>query len=56
VRQQVAAGALDRAKIESIDARVRSEMTDAVRFALDSPYPAPGEAYKHVYAQGGQAR
>lgn len=56
LQQQVAAGALDRAKIESLDARVRSEMTDAVRFALDSPYPAPGEAYKHVFAQGGQAR
>jgi len=56
LQQQVAAGALDRAKIESIDERARSEMTNAVRLALDSPYPAPGEAYKHVWAQGGQVR
>ena len=56
LQQQVGAGALDRAKIEAIDARARSEMADAVRFALDSPYPPPGDAYKHVFAQGGQAR
>jgi pyruvate dehydrogenase E1 component alpha subunit len=56
LQQQVQAGALDRAKIEAIDARARSEMADAVRFALDSPYPPPGDAYKHVFAQGGQAR
>lgn len=56
LRQQVKAGVLDRAKIEAIDARARSEMADAVRFALDSPRPAPSEAYRHVLAQGGQAR
>jgi len=55
LRKQAAAGALDRAQAEAIDAGVRAEMTAAVRFALDSPLPAANEAYEHVWAQGRQA-
>jgi len=56
LEKQVAAGVLDRAQIAAIDERVRSEMNAAVRFASDSPYPAPSEAYKHVWAQEGAKR
>jgi pyruvate dehydrogenase E1 component alpha subunit len=56
LRKLAAAGALDRSQIEAIDARVRAEMTAAVRFALDSPFPAASEAYRHVWAQGGQVQ
>jgi pyruvate dehydrogenase E1 component alpha subunit len=50
LRKLVAAGAMERAQIEAIDQRARSEMAAAVRLALDSPYPAPAEAYRHVFA------
>jgi acetoin:2,6-dichlorophenolindophenol oxidoreductase subunit alpha len=56
LQKQVASGALDRAQIEAIDERARSEMAAAVRFALESPFPAPAEAYKHVWAQAGATR
>ncbi len=56
LRKLSAAGALDRAQVEAIDARVRSEMNGAARFALDSPFPAPAEAYRHVWAQTGGKR
>jgi TPP-dependent pyruvate/acetoin dehydrogenase alpha subunit len=52
LRKLVVAGALDRARAETMDAQVRKEITDAVRFALDSPFPAPEEAYRHVWAEG----
>lgn len=50
LRKLAAAGTLDRKQAEAIDAKVRSEMADAVRFALESPLPAPQEAYKPVWA------
>ena len=56
LRKLAAAGALDQAQVQTIDERVRREMAAAVRFALDSPFPAPGEAYKHVFAQAGATR
>ncbi len=56
MRELAAAGALDRAQADAIDARVREEMAAAARFALDSPFPAPEEAYRHVWAQGEQGR
>ncbi len=56
IRKAVASGELDRSQVEAIDAQVRAEMAAAVRFALDSPYPDPQEAYRHVLAQGGQTR
>ncbi len=52
IRALAAAGTLDRRRIEEIDARVRAEIADAVRFALDSPFPAAAEAYRHVWATG----
>ena len=55
IRKSVASGALDRSQVDAIDARAREEMAKAVRFALDSPHPAPQEAYRHVLAQGGNA-
>ncbi len=56
LHKQVAAGLLDRAQVEAIDARARAEMTETVRLALDSPFPAPAEAYTYVWAQGGPPR
>ncbi len=52
IRALAAAGTLDRRRVEEIDARVRAEIADAVRFALDSPFPAAAEAYRHVWATG----
>jgi len=50
MRTVVGSGVLGRAEIEASDERVRGEIAGAVRFALDSPYPAPGEAHHHVWA------
>ena len=55
IRKAVASGTLDRNQIDALDARAREEMTAAVRFALESPYPSPQEAYRHVLAQEGIA-
>jgi TPP-dependent pyruvate/acetoin dehydrogenase alpha subunit len=35
---------------EQIESSVRSEVETAVEFALNAPFPEPGEVYKHVYA------
>jgi TPP-dependent pyruvate/acetoin dehydrogenase alpha subunit len=43
----------DRASTEAvlaIDQAAQEEMREAVRFALDSPYPPAEEALEHVYA------
>ena len=50
VRKCVAAGTLERAQAEAVDARAREEMAQAVRFALESPEPSPEQAYRHVFA------
>jgi len=55
LRKLTAAGVLDRPQIEAIDSRARAEMADAARFALESPFPAPEEAFQHVWAAGGQS-
>ncbi len=39
------------AELEEIDARIKKEVADSVKFAEDSPYPDASEAYKDVYAQ-----
>ena len=52
IRKLVAAGSLDRAHVETIDKRAREDIAGAARFALHSPYPAPADAYRHVYAMG----
>jgi TPP-dependent pyruvate/acetoin dehydrogenase alpha subunit len=51
MRKLAQTGAMPRAKVEAIDERVRAEMASAVRFALDSPFPAPDEAYRPVFAK-----
>ena len=55
LRKLTAAGMLDRPQIEAIDSRARAEMADAARFALESPFPAPEEAFQHVWAAGEQS-
>lgn len=56
LRKLLVEGVLDRERVGELDAQVRSEIAAAVRFALDSPYPEPNEAYRHVFAEGGPAR
>ncbi len=43
-------GAMSEAEAASIEQSARSEMDDAVQFALASPLPAPEEATNYVYA------
>ena len=43
-------GVMKNADAERIEEKARSEMEDAVQFALASPLPAGAEAVKHVYA------
>jgi TPP-dependent pyruvate/acetoin dehydrogenase alpha subunit len=43
-------GLLDDARLESIRASVEQEVDEAVQFAIDSPYPDPGELHRDVYA------
>ena len=41
----------DEAWIESIDAKVKGIVDEAVKFAEESPYPEPSELYTDVYVQ-----
>lgn len=50
-KKQIAAGNLDRARLEAIDADVRKEMAEAAEAALASPFPEAGDAYRHVFAE-----
>ncbi|MBZ5700911.1 MAG: thiamine pyrophosphate-dependent dehydrogenase E1 component subunit alpha [Acidobacteriia bacterium] len=43
-------GVLSEAENKRIEETVRAEMEEAVKFALASPFPAPEEAVKYVYA------
>jgi pyruvate dehydrogenase E1 component alpha subunit len=43
-------GVLDDARMADIEKRVKEEVEHAVRFAEESPEPAPEELYTHVYA------
>lgn len=54
MRKLAQTGAMQREKVEAIDERVRAEMASAVRFALESPFPTPDEAYRPVFAKQGQ--
>jgi pyruvate dehydrogenase E1 component alpha subunit len=45
-----AAGLLDQAGLEAIDAEVRAEVTEATEFADASPLPDPATLYDHSYA------
>lgn len=55
LRKGVAAGEFTRDEAQALDDRARAEMAAAVRFAQDSPFPAPEEAYRHVRAMEGEA-
>ena len=46
----VSSGVLSAEEADEMAASVRAEIDAAQRFALDSPYPAPDEALRHVYA------
>ncbi len=46
----IAKGAMSEAEADKIEQAARSEMDDAVKFALASPLPAPEEATNYVYA------
>ncbi len=50
LRELLEAGHLTREQATAMDAEARAEMTAAVTFALESPYPAPEEALDHVFA------
>ena len=39
-----------RTKLDAIDADVEDEVNEAIRFALESPFPTPDMLYKDVYA------
>ncbi len=41
-------GALDQAGLDALDAEVRAEVEEAVRFADESPDPEPAELFTHV--------
>ena len=49
-RAMLADGAITEAEITAIDEVVCGEIENAVRFALDSPYPAPEQALADVFA------
>src|SRR5262249_19132052 len=38
---------------ERIEAAVRAEVEDAIRFAEESPFPSPDQLYADLYATGG---
>ena len=40
----------DDTSLERIEREVRAEIASGVQFALDAPYPEPGEVTQHVYA------
>lgn len=50
LRELLAAQRVTREEVLDIDRAARAEMAAAVRFALDSPYPAPEEALEDVFA------
>ncbi len=50
-RELLQAGRIGTSAIVALDEAVRSRMQQAVRFAIDSPYPAPETAFDGVFAQ-----
>lgn len=43
-------GLIDAAALVAIDSDVQQQITDAVEFAKQAPFPDPSEVYEHVYA------
>ena len=50
-RELMAAGIMEQQEIEDLDAEVRQEMVEVVRFANDSPFPSAEEALTNVWPQ-----
>jgi pyruvate dehydrogenase E1 component alpha subunit len=50
IKKLAAAGIVDRRRVEAIDGAAGAEVAAATRAALDSPWPEPAEAYRHVWA------
>jgi TPP-dependent pyruvate/acetoin dehydrogenase alpha subunit len=50
IRELVEAGQATREEIARIENQVKAEIEAAVGFAVSSPYPAPEEAFKEVFA------
>src|SRR5258708_2169770 len=40
------------ADLEALDAEAQAEIDEAMRFADESPWPEPAEAFEDVYAEG----
>jgi pyruvate dehydrogenase E1 component alpha subunit len=51
VRELIAAGRTDAPAVLALDGAVREATAEAVRFALDSPYPPPESAFDDVFAR-----
>jgi len=43
-------GVMDDAALKALDDRVRAEVEHALKFAEESPLPAPEELFTHIYA------
>ena len=50
VRSLVADGAMSKADVEAMDARIRKAVAEAARFALASPAPKAESALEHIFA------
>jgi TPP-dependent pyruvate/acetoin dehydrogenase alpha subunit len=48
-RELLTLGLVDSAALEAIDASVKVEMAQAVRFADESPFPPLEDAFTHVW-------
>ena len=48
-RELLTLGLVDTAALEAIDASVKAEMAQAVRFADESPFPPLEDAFTHVW-------
>lgn len=48
----IESGKVKEADIEALEERVEAEIQAAVKFAADSPYPDPSEAFTDVFQQG----
>jgi len=47
----LALGYATEADLEAIDAQIKAQVDESVRFAEESPFPDPSEAFKDVYVQ-----
>ena len=41
---------VDPAALDALDAEIKAEVAEAVRFARESPFPEPAEAFDDLYA------